>query len=143
MQSPSRRRVPRWVAVTVPLILCAGVAGCVVFYWPWITRPRIGSPQHPLPYAIECPAEPSFARRDFEEQFIGHEEKDVLARFGAPAERFNGHYGAAPVAERRKYPEAHTAVLAGHGGRLYLSFCQQRGRWVCFAASWLPEGAAF
>jgi hypothetical protein len=134
-------RVPRWVAVAVPLILCGGVTFCVVFYWPWITRPRI-TWQHPLPRSLE-PGAASSDWRAFEERFIGHEEKDVIARFGPPAERFNGQYGAPQVSEQRKYPEAHTLVLVGKGGRLYLSFCQQRGRWVCFSAGWLPDGASY
>ena len=132
--------VPRWVAVAVFLIIGCGVAFCVVFYWPWITRPRTGPPQHPLPQSFEGGAEPSLA---FDEQFIGHEEKNVLARFGLPTERLRADGPEPALFDVRKYPEAHTAVYVGRSGRLYLSFRHQRGRWICFAATWQPDGWVF
>lgn len=142
MQSPFRRHVPRWVAVCVPLILVGGVLCCVVFYWPWITRPRVGPSQGSLPASLEGGTEPS-EFLEFQDRFLGHTEADVLARFGPPNETLRADGPHTALFDVRKYPEAHTAVYTQKGGRLYLSFCKQRGRWVCFAAVWQPLGWVF
>lgn len=138
---PHKHHVPRGVAFAVPLIFIVGGAFCAAFYSPWIVRAKIPSPREPLPPSVVCPTTGQFGA--FESRFIGHEDVDIVAQFGTPTARINGHYGNPPLTEKRTYPEAFTFVYAGSTGSLYLSFCNQRGRWVCFSASWLPEGAAF
>jgi hypothetical protein len=145
MSAHTRCRVPRWVAVGVPLILGLGAAFCIGIYWPWITRPQIGPPLQPLPMTLDGRAHPETEPfgRDRETRFIGHSEESIVERFGAPTNRWNGHYGLPPLNSRRAYPDAVTFVYERPTGRWYLSFCQQRGKRVCFSATWLPEGAEF
>jgi hypothetical protein len=134
-------RVPRWMAFAVPITFIGGAVFCAAFYSPWITRARIPSPRHSLPPGTACPTATPF--EGFESRFIGHEDVDIVAQFGPPTGCINGHYGSPPMSVKRTYPEAFTYVYTSSSGSLYLSFCNQRGRWVCFVASWLPEGAAF
>lgn len=137
----TKNRVPRWMAIAVPLVFLGGAVFCVVFYSPWILRQEIPTASHSLPESVVCPTSTSFD--GFESRFIGHKDDAIAAQFGPPTERINGHYGNPPVSVQRMYPEAFTYVYTSSTGSLYLSFCQQRGRWVCFRASWLPEGSAF
>lgn len=137
----SKYHVPRCLTIALPTIFVTGGVFCLVFYWPWITRPSVGPPRHALPHSIEGRSIDSLA--GFDAQFIGHSQEVITTQFGPPTTKFSGHYGNPPLDYRRTYPEAHTHVYTTPAGSLYLSFCQQRGRWVCFAANWLPEGAVF
>jgi hypothetical protein len=141
-----RRRVPRWVAVTVPLILCVGVAGCVAFYWPWIVRAPVGPARQPLPYTIEGPISSEsdpLSWVEFGQRFIGHTEASIIERFGPPTDTWKGHYGLPRMRERQAYPEAVTHVYQRPSGRMYLSYCREKGKSVCFSATWLSEGSMF
>jgi hypothetical protein len=42
-----------------------------------------------------------------------------------------------------KYPEAIMLAYERPTGTLYLSFCLEKGEWVCFRADWLPKGWVF
>lgn len=137
MPNSVRRRVPRWVAVAVPLIFCAGALGCAVFYWPWITRLRVEL-RGPLPRTLEGGSHVS-DRTDFEDRFPGHTEVAITDRFGAPAERLAGAASGPFQFDRREYPEAHVVRYAGTGGQLHLAYCRQRGKWVCFRAHWRSD----
>jgi hypothetical protein len=137
----TKYRVPRWLAVAVPCVFVVGGTFCFIFYWPCITRPYITAPHHSLPATVAGPSQSPFD--SFESAFIGHEEKSIVEHFGQPNARIKDHYGNPPLSYRRTYPEAYTTLYTCNSGTLYLSFCEQRGRWVCFRANWLPTGSAF
>lgn len=112
----------------MPLVLCGGVLFCVVLYWPWITRPRVQW-RHALPERLDGTA--------FEDRFSGHSETAIVARFGEPVERLGGN---GPFEfDRREYPEARVVRYAGLRGALFLAYCRQRGKWVCFRAHWQAD----
>lgn len=142
MSVASRHRVPRWVGVGLLLVFGVGGTLCLAFYWPWLTRTRVEA-RHPLPASIERRTLSATEWHDLEKCFIGHSEEAISTRFGRPQIEFNGPYGMPPVEERRTYPEARTRVYVANGGQLYVAFCRQRGKWVCYTAAWLPTGASF
>jgi hypothetical protein len=111
--------------------------GCAVFYWPWITRPRVES-QFELPQALEGGFH-SFDRMVFEDRFPGHSETAIVARFGQPTERLSDDDASPFKFDRREYPEARVVRYAGVRGQLHLAYCRQRGKWVCFRAHWQSD----
>jgi hypothetical protein len=132
-------RVPRGLVVALSAVAIVSGAFCLAFYWPWLTRPPIGPPKHALPDGVQGPI--GERPPNFEDRFLGHGQDAIVARFGPPTHHFEGHYGCPPVSYKLEYPGAHTNVYAGPAGSLYLSFCRERGRWVCFSATWLEIGS--
>ena len=125
--------------VVFGLLLLGCVVGvlCCVYFWPMLTREAIGPPKGALPDSIEGGNDPVSG------QWVGHVETDVVERFGPPSHRWSGHYAAPPVEYKRRYPDAVTLTYIRPAGILYLSFCRENGRLVCFSSDWLPEGWVF
>jgi hypothetical protein len=129
-------RLRQWTAVALLLLTCVGFVTFVVRLRA-TSREPVGPPNGDLPNAIEGGPEPAFG------QFVGHSESSIVVRFGPPSNRWKGHYAAPPISYRLKYPDAITATFVRPSGVLYLSFCREEGRLVCFSSAWMPEGWAF
>ena len=41
------------------------------------------------------------------------------------------------------YPDAVSVTYVRPDGELYLSYCWEWGKWVCFRSDWMPEGWVF
>lgn len=132
MRKPTKR-----VLVGIGAIACVALAGYLVAVWPSLTRDPVGPPRGELSQVVEGGSEPTAGA------FVGHPEANIAERFGPPTHRWRGHYGAPPLSYQRTYPEAVTAVYERPAGTLYLSFCEERGRLVCFGSDWLPAGWVF
>lgn len=124
---------------TIVLATVAGVAlgGYAILRYPAWTRTPVGAPVEGLPAAIEDGSEPTADR------FVGHTEADIVSRFGPPTHSWSGHYGAPPLQFQHVYHDATTATYVRAGGVLYLSYCVEGGRRVCFTSHWMPEGCVF
>ena len=109
----------------------------VTYVWPSLMREPVGPPRGELPQAVEGGSEPTSG------QFLGHPESDIVERFGLPTHRWEGHYGAPPISYQRKYPNVITVTYERPTGTLYLSFCKEQGRLVCFRSAWMPAGWVF
>lgn len=109
----------------------------VMAMWPIWTRESVGPPGGELPHMVEGGQEPIAG------QFVGYSESSIVEQFGPPSTRWKGHYGAPPLVYRWKYPDAVTATYIRPSGTLYLSYCRERGRVVCFRSDWMPAGAVF
>lgn len=127
----------RRTAVILAVLACGGLAGYLIIVWPSLTREPVGPPRGELPQAVEGWPEPTSG------QFVGHPESSIVERFGPPTHRWQGRYGAPRVSYRRTYPDAITATYKRPTGILYLSFCKEQGRLLCFSSDWLPEGWEF
>jgi hypothetical protein len=104
-------------------------------------RDAIGPARGELPATLEGFWDPERSRTQGE--FVGHRKSNITERFGPPTHQCSGHYGAPPLAFQWKYVEAFTLVYERPTGTLYLSFCWERGDWVCFSSSWVPPGWVF
>jgi hypothetical protein len=127
----------RRTAIGLALLAGVALAGYLVAVWPSLTRKPVGPPQGELPQAVEGGLEPSSG------QFVGHPEASIEEQFGPPTHRWQGHYGNPPVSYRMMYPDAITATYERATGTLYLSFCKEQGRLVCFSSDWVPTGWMF
>jgi hypothetical protein len=127
----------RRIAVVLAALAGLTLAGYLVAVWPSLTRQPVGPPRGELPQGVEGGSEPASGR------FVGHPEADIVGRFGLPTHRWRGHFGAPPVSYQRAYPDAVTATYERPAGALYLSYCEERGRLVCFSSEWLPAGWVF
>lgn len=125
------------IAFVFAAIAVVALACYLVTVWPYLTRERVGPPIGDLPQAVEGGTEPTSG------QFVGHPEPSIVARFGRPTHRWRGHYGNPPTNYCRVYPDAFTLTYARPTGTLYLSFCEEQGRFVCFSSDWLPTGVVF
>jgi hypothetical protein len=124
-------------AVALAVLACVTLAGYLVVVWPSLMREPVDRPQGGLPQAVAGGLESTSG------QFIGHTEASIVERFGPPTHRWRGHYGAPPASYQRTYPDAITVTYEGQTGTLYLSFCKEQRRFVCFSSDWLPAGWAF
>lgn len=120
------------------LLLAVFGVGCyVVVVWPSFVREPVGPPKTKLPETLEG------GMNLVSEQFVGHTEADIAKRFGPPSHSWHGHYGLPDIEFQRKYPEAITSTYNRESGTLYLSFCKEGGRSVCFCSDWMPAGWVF
>ncbi|HSQ58217.1 MAG TPA: hypothetical protein VLM40_21005, partial [Gemmata sp.] len=106
-------------------------------------RELIGPPTHALPDSLDGPNGSKTSPEDwhqFDQQFIGHTEAAITTRFGPQTHRWEGMYGNPPVHYRMKYPDAVTAIYERPSGALYLAFCWEKDKLVCFSANWVPKG---
>jgi hypothetical protein len=78
-------------------------------------------------------------RDDKAQKYLGRTEDEIVAELGRPNYRWEGSYGLQPV----RYPGAWSLTFIQPKGTLYISVHKEDDRWVCFSASWLPEGARF
>jgi hypothetical protein len=127
----------RWIAVVLIVLVGVGLTSYLLTQWPYVTRGPVSPPKGELPQVVEGGAEPTSG------QFVGHPESSILQRFGPPTHQWQGHYGNPPVKYRRAYSDAITVVYERPTGILYLSFCKEGSRLVCFSSDWLPAGWAF
>src|SRR5262245_36188325 len=127
----------RRIAVALAVLSCVALAGYLVAVWPSLTRESVGPPRGELPQVVEGGSQP------FSGQFVGHPESSIMERFGPPTHRWEGHYGAPPVSYQRTYTDAITVTYERPTGTLYLSFCKEQGRLVCFSSDWMPTGWVF
>src|SRR5262245_29598167 len=102
---------------------------------------RVPPPIGDLPESVE--GEKDGFSRTFEDRFLGHTKESIIRRFGPPSVQFDGHYANPPFEYRWFFFDAVTLMYERPSGSLYLSFCYQKGQWVCFSADWLPTGAVF
>jgi hypothetical protein len=75
-----------------------------------------------------------------EQTYVGRTEDEIVAEWGKPDNRWEGHYGLPPVDYVNRYPHAWTLVFDRPKGSLYVSIHKVDDRWVCFRAAWLPKG---
>jgi hypothetical protein len=127
----------RWVVVVLAMLVGCVLTGYLATLWPWLTRGPIGPPRGELPRALEGGSEPISG------QLVGQPQSSILGRFGPPTHRWEGHYGNPPVSYTRTYPDAVTVAYERPTGTLYLSFCKEEGRLVCFSSDWMPTGCVF
>ena len=127
----------RRAAVVLAVLACVAMAGYLAAVWPSLTREPVGPPPSELPQVVDGGSKPTSG------QFVGHPEASIVERFGPPNHHWQGHYGAPPVSYQRTYPDAITATYERSTGTLYLSFCEERGRLVCFRSDWMPTGYVF
>ncbi len=125
----------------VALLATIGIALSIhlVNSWQNTARKPVGVPVFELPELDVFDGE----KKPVQGTLAGHAESKILERFGPPSDRWDGHFGCPPYDYSRQYPDAVTAVYIRPSGTLYLSFCQQEGRSVCFSSCWLPKGWAF
>ncbi len=84
--------------------------------------------------------EPTHVRRDDKAQkYLGRTEDEIVAELGQPNLRREGSYGLQPV----RYPGAWSLTFIQPKGTLYISIHKVDDQWICYSASWLPEGARF
>lgn len=122
----------RWrIAGGVAIFLAGCVTGCLVALWPWMTRPPVGPPVGPMPQTLDGGLNPQ------QGDFVGFSETEIVERFGPPTHRWKGHFGLRSDSE---YPDAITATYILPAGILFLSFCEEGGRLVCFTSVWQPDG---
>jgi hypothetical protein len=126
-----------WAAAVLTAILCWALAYCWLSIWPYLSRAAIGPPHGELPQTLDC------IERSTEELFVGHLESRIVQQFGLPTQRWEGHYGNPPVRYCRTYPDAITFTYERPTGTLFLSFCREGPKLVCFSSDWLPSGWAF
>jgi hypothetical protein len=77
------------------------------------------------------------------EEYHGQTRAAILTRLGPPTHEWNGHYGNPPLGYVDAHSPAISMIYERPFGRLYLSFEQVDGEWICFSSSWLEPGAAF
>ena len=135
----NHRRLLFRISIALFVVFALLLTVSLLYWWPSLTREPIGPPRHPLPDTVDCPQGAS-PWREFELRFVGHAEESIIDRFGPPAQRWKGHYGAPPVNYQRSYPGAFSMTYERPSGTLYLSFCVENGQVVCFGATWLPKG---
>jgi hypothetical protein len=80
---------------------------------------------------------------DKEQIYLGRTEEDIVAEWGQPNNRWEGHYGNPPLDYVNQYPGAWTLVFKRPKGTFYISVHKVDDRWICFSASWLPKGMAW
>jgi hypothetical protein len=136
----------RWLT-PILAVGCVLATSCVLlFAWPSFTRQPVGPARATLPETVEGPA-PSESDPDvwyeFGRSFVGYTKADITERFGPPTDTWRGHYGRPRLSKVRTYPEAVTLVYQRASGSLYLSFCCEKGRWVCFSAQWMTKDSVF
>jgi hypothetical protein len=129
-----RRKV--FILLGIGLLVSALLAVGMRFLSRWLTE-RVGSPNGELPAAIEAGRKPVFG------DFYGHTQASIIERFGLPSLRWEGHYGMPPLSYSERYPDAVTMTYRRPTGTLYLSFCLEKGEWVCFSSAWMPTGCVF
>ena len=129
----TRRR--RTVSFVLAFGLLALAASVLAAWFP--PREPVGQPKSKLPHAMEGGQEPISG------QFVGHPESSVAEQFGAPTSRWEGHYGSPPIKYQRIYRDAVTVTYTRPTGTHYLSYCRERGTWVCFGSNWMPVGYVF
>jgi hypothetical protein len=122
------------IAVILAILACVALAWYFVAVLPILMREPVGQPRGALPQAVEGGSEPTSG------QFVGHHETSIVERFGPPSWRWEGHYGAPAESYERIYPDAITMTYERKTGTLFLSFCKERGRLVCFRSDWFPVG---
>jgi hypothetical protein len=84
--------------------------------------------------------EPTHIWRDeIGQKYLGRTEDEIVAELGKPNYRWEGSYGLQPV----RYPGAWSMEFTQPKGSLYISVHKVDDRWICYSASWLPEGARF
>jgi hypothetical protein len=127
----------RWTAVVLAVLVCVASAGYLATVWPSLIREPVGPPQCELPQVVEGGSEPISG------QLVGQPESSIVEQFGPPTRRSEGHYGNPPVSYRRAYRDAITVTYVRPTGTLYLSFCTEQDRLVCFSSDWLPTGVVF
>ena len=84
--------------------------------------------------------EPTHIWRDeIGQKYLGRTEDEIVAELGQPNLRREGSYGLQPV----RYPGAWSLTFIQPKGTLYISIHKVDDQWICYSASWLPEGARF
>lgn len=123
--------------ITVLMISCFIAVQYVLYQWPSWTRVSIRAPLSAMPTDVEAGSRVVYGN------WIGFTESQIEERIGTPTHRRAGHYGVPGVKYRFIYPDAVTATYVRTSGILYLSYCIDCGRLVCFRSDWFPSGTVF
>jgi hypothetical protein len=78
-----------------------------------------------------------------EGRFVGQTKAAIEARYGKPTREHAGYYGKPDVSYEKEHSPAITTLYIRFSGRLFLSFEQREGEWVCFDSLWCPNGWDF
>ena len=76
-------------------------------------------------------------------KFIGQTREAIEAKYRKPSDYSAGHFGLPDISYVKQHSPAISATYMRFSGRLFLSFEQRQGEWVCFRSLWCPNGWDF